>query len=49
MTNQKYLNDSIHYIALASALAGAAFVLNNFLTYIYDLPGLFGFFKSFGH
>ena len=32
MTNQKYLNDSIHYIAIASALAGAAFVLNNFLT-----------------
>ena len=48
MTNQKYLNDSIHYIALASALAGAAFVLNNFLTYIYDLPGLFGFLNLLG-
>lgn len=34
--------DLLHYVALASALLGAAFVVNNFLTYIFDLPGLFG-------
>ena len=48
MINQRYLNDSMHYIAIASALAGAAFVLNNFLTYIYELPGLYGFLNYFG-
>ncbi len=48
MTNQKYINDSMHYIAIASALGGSAFVLNNFLTYIYELPGLFGFLNHFG-
>ena len=48
MTNPKYLNDFIHYIAIVSALASAAFVLNNFLTYIFDLPGLYGFLNYFG-
>ena len=48
MINQKYLNDSMHYIAIASALAGTAFVFNNFLTYVYELPGLYGFLNHFG-
>ena len=48
MINQRYLNDSMHYIAIASALGGAAFVFNNFLTYIYELPGLYGFLNHFG-
>ena len=34
--------DFFHFIALSSAFLGGAFVLNNFLTYIYDLPGFFG-------
>ncbi|MEE2775075.1 MAG: TRAP transporter small permease subunit [Pseudomonadota bacterium] len=34
--------DLLHYIALVSAFLGAAFVVNNFLTYIFDLPGLLG-------
>lgn len=38
----------MHYIAISSALCGTAFVLNNFLTYIYELPGLFGFLNHFG-
>ena len=48
MINQKHLNDFMHYIAIASALAGTAFVLNNFLTYVYELPGLYGFLNHFG-
>jgi TRAP-type mannitol/chloroaromatic compound transport system permease small subunit len=48
MTNQKFLNNFMHYIAISSALCGTAFVLNNFLTYIYELPGLFGFLNHFG-
>ena len=36
------LMDFLHFIALSSAFLGGAFVLNNFLTYIYDLPGFFG-------
>ncbi len=32
----------IHYIALASAFLGAVFVGNNFLTYIFDFPGVSG-------
>ena len=48
MTNQKHLNDFIHYIAIASALSGSAFVFNNFLTYIYELPGLYGLLNNFG-
>ena len=36
-----YLN-LLHYIALVSAFLGAAFVFNNFLTFIFDLPGVSG-------
>ena len=36
-----YMN-ILHYIALASAFLGAAFVCNNFLTFIFDLPGVSG-------
>ena len=32
----------IYYSAFVSAFLGVAFVINNFLTYIFDLPGLFG-------
>ena len=32
----------LHYIALASAFLGFVFVCNNFLTYIFDLPGVSG-------
>ena len=32
----------IHYIALTSAFLGAVFVGNNFLTYIFDVPGVSG-------
>ena len=32
----------LHYSALTSAFLGAAFVANNFLTYIFGLPGLYG-------
>ena len=34
--------DFVHYSALLSASIGAVYIVNNFLTYIYDLPGLFG-------
>ena len=36
-----YMN-ILHYIALASAFLGVAFVCNNFLTFIFDLPGVSG-------
>ena len=48
MTNRTYLGNLLHYVAVVSALAGAAFVINNFLTYIFDLPGLYGFLNQFG-
>lgn len=48
MFTQKHINNSLHYIAVASALAGGVFVLNNFLTYIFELPGLYGFLNQFG-
>jgi len=38
----------LHYLALASAFSGAAFVINNFLTYVFDLPGLYGTLASIG-
>ena len=48
MTNRTYLGNLLHYLAVASALAAGAFVTNNFLTYIFDLPGLYGFLNQFG-
>ncbi len=41
MKSLPYLN-LLHYIALVSAFLGAAFVCNNFLTFIFDLPGVSG-------
>lgn len=32
----------INYLALASAFSGAAYVFNNFITFVFDMPGLFG-------
>ena len=34
--------DFLHYSALVSAFIGAVYIVNNFLTYIFDLPGVFG-------
>ena len=39
---------SLHYIAVAGALLASVFVVNNFLTYIFGMPGLFGTFASIG-
>ena len=41
----------LYYSAFVSAFLGLAFVTNNFLTYIFDLPGLFGTlaFLGFGY
>ena len=41
----------LYYSAFVSAFLGLAFVINNFLTYIFDLPGLFGTlaFLGFGY
>lgn len=38
----------LHFIALASAFLGTVFVVNNFLTYVFDLPGLYGTLASIG-
>ena len=38
----------MHYIAVAGALLASVFVVNNFFTYIFDMPGLFGTFASIG-
>ena len=48
MFNSKFSRDLCHYIAVASALFASAFVLNNFLTYIFALPGLFGTLNTVG-
>ena len=48
MVNQTISRHLLHYVAVASALAGGAFVVNNFLTYIFELPGLYGFLNQFG-
>ena len=42
------LMDLVHFIALSSAFLGVAFVINNFVTYIFDFPGLFGTLALFG-
>ena len=42
------LMNPLHYVALVSAFLGAAFVANNFLTYIFGLPGLFGTLSMIG-
>ena len=38
----------INYFALASALSGCAYVANNFITHVFDMPGLFGFLDLIG-
>ena len=34
--------DAVHFIALCSAFLGGVFVLNNYITHIFECPGLFG-------
>ena len=48
MDKNIFTRHMLHYIAVASATAGGVFVLNNFLTYIFELPGLYGFLNQFG-
>ena len=38
----------INYLALASAFCGGVYVLNNFITFVFDMPGLFGLMAQFG-
>jgi TRAP-type mannitol/chloroaromatic compound transport system permease small subunit len=38
----------INYLALASAFSGAVYVLNNFITFVFDMPGLFGTLSMIG-
>jgi len=38
----------LHYIAVAGALLASVFVVNNFLTYVFETPGLFGTMASIG-
>ena len=47
-TSQSPLFLCMHYIAVAGALLASVFVVNNFFTYIFDMPGLFGTFASIG-
>ncbi len=48
MNNDMYVRHFIHYFAVTSALTGSVFVVNNFLIYIFDLPGLYGTLNQFG-
>ncbi|MEC7191331.1 MAG: hypothetical protein VXW18_09540 [Pseudomonadota bacterium] len=48
MDKNIFTRHMLHYTAVASATAGAVFVLNNFLTFIFELPGLYGFLNQFG-
>ena len=38
----------LHYLALALAFLSATFVINNYLTYIFNFPGMFGFLETLG-
>lgn len=42
------LENFLNYLALASAFSGAAYVANNFITFIFNMPGLFGFLGVLG-
>jgi len=42
------LENFLNYLALASAFSGAAYVANNFITFIFNMPGLFGFLGALG-
>ena len=42
MLSSQFSRNICHYIALSSAFAASAFMLNNFLTHIFALPGLYG-------
>lgn len=46
--NKNYLNDLLNYFALASAFSGCAYVANNFITHVFEMPGLFGFLNFIG-
>lgn len=48
MFKTKFSRDLCHYAALVSALFASAFILNNFLTHIFALPGLFGTLNTIG-
>ena len=34
--------DIVHFVALSSAFLGGVFVLNNYITHIFECPGLYG-------
>ena len=42
MLNNFSFRQFLNYLALASAFSGAAYVANNFITFAFDMPGLFG-------
>jgi len=46
--NKLSFENFLNYLALASAFSGGAYVANNFITFIFDMPGLFGFFAVIG-
>ena len=48
MLSSQFSRNICHYIALSSAFAASAFILNNFLTHIFALPGLYGTLNAVG-
>ena len=38
----------VNYLALASAFCGGVYVINNFITFVFDMPGLFGLMALIG-
>ena len=49
MSQNKFsLENFLNYLALASAFSGAVYVVNNFITFVFDMPGLFGFLGVLG-
>ncbi len=38
----------LHYLALVIAFSSASYVVNNYLTYIFNFPGMFGLLESLG-
>ena len=48
MLNNFSFRQFVNYIALASAFSGAAYVINNFITFVFDMPGLFGTLSMIG-
>ena len=45
MLRNLFIRFALHYLALTIAFLSGSYVVNNYLTYIFDFPGMYGFFE----